>query len=257
MKKLITLSLVIFAMITLTNTTAFGSEVPETTMETVVETQENPPTEKEVFVKEYKEVIVDGETKFIITLDTEENILVDSVERENNIVTYEINGKKNTLSFLTKDTSLLVEKVNRYVDLKDKLDNLTKLAAVSFALLCVLLLMLADLDKKYLIAFLVIALLVILTTTTVLPVVYSSKVNNLEKEIVSESVLIYKQEHNGELPIDDETSFSKAGEVGFLYEISKEKIVNVDFKLANIDFEGFLVEEKTGDIYNTKLKKLN
>lgn len=252
MKKLITLSLVIFSIATLMNTTAFGSEAPETTAETVVETQEEPTTEKEVFVKEYKEVIVDGETKFIITLDTEENILVDSVERENNIVTYEINGKKNTLSFLTKDTSLLVEKVNRYVDLKDKLDKLTKLAAVSFALLCILLLMLADLDKKYLIS-----LLVILTTTTVLPVVYSSKANNLKKEIVSESVLIYKQEYNGELPIDDETSFSKAGEVGFLYEISKEKIVNVDFKLANIDFEGFLVEEKTGDIYNTKLEKLN
>jgi hypothetical protein len=252
MKKLITLSLVIFSIATLMSTTAFGSEVPETTAETVVETQEEPTTEKEVFVKEYKEVIVDGETKFIITLDNEENILVDSVERDKNIVTYEINGKKNTLSFLTKDTSLLVEKVNRYVDLKDKLDKLTKLAAVSFALLCILLLMLADLDKKYLIA-----LLVILTTTTVLPVVYSSKVNNLKKEIVSESVLIYKQEHNGELPIDDETSFSQAGETGFLYEISKEKIVNVDFKLANIDFEGFLVEEKTGDIYNTKLKKLN
>lgn len=252
MKKLITLSLVIFSIATLMNTTAFGSEVPETTVETVAETQEELTTEKEVFVKEYKEVIVDGEIKFIITLDNEENILVDSVERDKNIVTYEINGKKNTLSFLTKDTSLLVEKVNRYVDLKDKLDKLTKLAAVSFALLCILLLMLADLDKKYLIF-----LLVILTTTTVLPVVYSSKANNLKKEIVSESVLIYKQEYNGELPIDDETSFSKAGEVGFLYEISKEKIVNVDFKLANIDFEGFLVEEKTGDIYNTKLEKLN
>lgn len=249
MKKIITLSLAIFSIATLMNTTAFGSEVPETTAETVVETQEEPTTEKEVFIKEYKEVIVDGETKFIITLDTEENILVDSVERENNIVTYEINGKENTLSFLTKDTSLLVEKVNRYVEFKDKSD---KLAAVSFALLCILVFILAEIDKKYLIAS-----LVILTTICCLSVVYSSKANNLEKEIVSESVLIYKQEYNGELPVDDETSFSKAGEVGFLYEISKEKIVNVDFKLANVDFEGFLVEEKTGDIYNTKLKKLN
>lgn len=254
MKKLITLSLVIFAIITLTNTTAFGSEVPETTMETVVETQENPPSEKEVFVKEYKEVIVDGETKFIITLDTEENLLVDSVERENNIVTYEINGKKNTLSFLTKDTSLLVGKVNRYVDFKDKLGSLTIISFVLVNILVLILVvcMISDFNVKYLIVPLVVIII-----TAILSVVYSSKANNLEKEIVSESVLIYKQEHNGELPIDDETSFSKAGEVGFLYEISKEKIVNVDFKLANVDFEGFLVEEKTGDIYNTKLKKLN
>lgn len=249
MKKLITLSLAIFSIATLMSTTAFGSEVPETTAETVVEMQEEPTTEKEVFVKEYKEVIVDGETKFIITLDTEENLLVDSVERDKNIVTYEVNGKKNTLSFLTKDTSLLAEKVDKYMSFNDKWG---KFGNIAFVLVCIILFTLAELDKKYRIVS-----LAILATIIILSVVYSNKAQNLEKEIVLESVLIYKQEHNGELPIDDETQFLQAGETGFLYKISKEKIVNVDFKLANVDFEGFLVEEKTGDIYNTKLKKLN
>lgn len=75
-----------------------------------------------------------------------------------------------------------------------------------------------------------------------------------EAAALQEVTTAYVKENNGAYPVTDE--YIGAGDYGLIYRMDKDKVLKIDFRLADKDLSHFGIETETGKIYYDRYDRL-
>lgn len=210
--------------------------------------------EETKYIKEYKEILVGAETKYLITLTNGENLLADEVFPDKNVLTFKVGDEETTMSFSPVDTSV----ITRLIEQSDKADNrqtllvyATIIALLTFLVLVFFLTFAGYNFKGRTVVEILMIWSAISTSVFFFMNIFSigaAKENNYKNLVVLEGVRIHIEQTGGEIPLIEEAILG-SGELNVLYLIDKEKLVEVDHRLADYVTEDFAIEKESGDVY--------
>lgn len=206
------------------------------------------------YIKEYKEILVGTETKYLITLTNGENLLADEVFPEKNVLTFKVGDEETTMSFSPVDTSVITSLIEQ----SDKANNrqmllvyATIIASLSFfASIYQLTFGRYDFKGRTIVEILMIWSAISTSVFFFMNIfsIGAAKENNYKNLVVLEGVKIHVEQTGGEIPLIEEAILG-SGELNVLYLIDKEKLVEVDHRLADYVTEDFAIEKESGDVY--------
>lgn len=215
---------------------------------------------EDMSVKEYLEVIVQGQKKYVLVTEGSENVVVDDLILKDGMLHFELDGVPGTALFKGKsqDGALLQEaesRNHRYTGLYDRaekrLDGWTKGVNIFVFILYVVSVayFIYQEPNKDIIGHIYIAgatFFMFVFAFGFANLIVKDKFNT-QTAYIQEKVLDYATLNDGNLPITE--NIVGGGELGLVYEIDKNKLIKSAYLMANYKIDRYGIEENSGNLF--------
>lgn len=206
--------------------------------------------EKGDYVKKYEKISQNGESKYLISLSSGDNIIADTVERKENTIHYNIDGKELSLPFLVKS----FEQVDHKIDILESMKNKEKTILFAILVVTVLLAIITYVAVKGIVKSetvytgIFVGLMIVAIGLLFSGMFLMGGTNKLSQKIASESVSIYVQNNNGDIPAKT-TDFEVDKSSNVYYNIDEKKMIEFYPELSKDIFDYLFINED-GKVFN-------